>query len=182
MKLATIFRNSNAHRVALASAVILGTVGVSNAFAASDTATSSGTVVTPITITSSANLNFGEFAADPTTAGTVVVSTGGVASATTAVITKDTAVTAAAFAIAGSNDASFSVAVTDNEVTHTDTTTTMALTTKHDNDATTEDSLASYALSATGAATIYVGGTLAVAAAQLAGAYSGTVTVAVAYN
>ena len=110
------------------------------------------------------------------------MSTAGVASATTAVVTNDTAASAASFTIGGSANASFSVSVTDDDLTHTDLATVMALATAHGDDTTTEDSLATYALDGTGAATIYVGGTLSVAAAQKAGAYSGTVTVDVAYN
>lgn len=176
------FKVSTLGRVVIVAA-LLGGAFAPTAFAASTTATSSGTVVTPITITQATNLNFGEFAASPSVAGTMTVTTGGAASSTEAVVTNNASVTAASFNVAGSANASFSISITDNDLTHATTTTAiMALATKHDIDAVTQDSPASAALDSTGARKVYVGGTLSVGAAQLAGNYSGTITATVEYN
>lgn len=173
---------STIRRTSLVTAMLAGGALAPNAFAADATAATSGTVVTPITITQATDLNFGEFAADPDTAGTMTVSTGGAASALTAVVTNDASVTAASFDVAGSASASYSISISDNELTHTDLATTMALTTTHDLDALAGDDPAAGTLDGTGVQTIYVGGELAVAAAQLAGVYSGTITATVEYN
>ncbi len=170
-------------RTTLVTAMLAGGAIIAPiSFAASDTATTTGTVVTPISITQATDLNFGEFAADPATAGTMTVSTAGAASSATVVVTNDASVTAASFDVAGSANASYSISIADDELTHTDTTTTMALTTTHDLDALAGDNPATGTLDGTGVQTIYVGGELAVAAGQLAGSYSGAITATVEYN
>lgn len=176
------FNVNTIRRTTLATAILLGGAFAPSSFAAEATANTSGTVVTPITITKGTDLNFGEFAADPTTAGTVTVSTGGAATATTAVVTGGTA-SAATFTVAGSNGATYGIGIASTVLTHTDTATTMALTTTHDLDGATAGSPATGTLDATtGNQTIYVGGQLSVAAAQKAGVYSGTITATVNYN
>ena len=178
-----MFPNTNiSTRTTLVTALLLGSALAPGTFAAQDTATTSATVVTPITITQATNLNFAEFAAHTGNPGTVTISTGGVASASEAVLTDDSSASAASFDVAGQASASYSITITDDELTHTDGTTTMTLTTTHDLDASTEDSPATGTLDGSGAQTIYVGGTLSVAAAQLSGSYSGTITATVEYN
>lgn len=166
---------------ALSSVAVLGALSASNAFAAaaSDTATTTATVVTPIAIADAQNLNFGEFAAG--TGGTVVLTTAGVASATGDVVLTGGTSAAAQFTVTGQADASFSIGISDNNLTHTDTVTTMALTTTHDLDGTSENNPASGTLTL-GTQTLYVGGTLTVGNAQTVGVYSGTITATVNYN
>lgn len=180
MKLST-FSKKDFGKLALASAVVVGTFAASPSFAAavSDDATSTATVVAPIAITKAQDMSFGEFSAG--TGGTVVLTTAGAASETGDVVLTGGTATAAQFTVTGQTDASFSISVTDDELTHTDTTTTMTLATAHDLDATSSDSPVSGTL-ALGTQTIYVGGTLTVAADQLPGVYSGTVTATVNYN
>ena len=171
----------NFNKFALASIAVLGVLCASNGFAApaSDTATTTATVVTPIAIVDAQNLNFGEFAAG--TGGTVVLTTGGAASATGDVVLTGGTSTAAQFTVTGQTDASFSIGIADDDLTHTDTVTTMALATTHDLDGTSEDDPASGTLTL-GTQTIYVGGTLTVTNAQTTGVYSGTITATVNYN
>lgn len=178
----SIFSKKDFRKVALASAVVLGTFAASQSFAAAvnDVADSSATVVTPIAITKTQDMAFGEFSAG--TGGTVVLTTAGAASETgDVVLTGSATTTAAQFTVTGQTDATFSIGVADNDLTHTDLATTMALATVHDLDGSTGDSPASGTL-ALGTQTLYVGGTLTVAADQLPGVYSGTVTATVNYN
>lgn len=165
----------------LASSLVLGALLVPSALAqVSDTATTSATVVEPIAIVNAQDLSFGEFAAG--TGGTVELTSGGVASRGTGdiVVTGGTA-TAAQFTVTGAADASFEIAISDNELTHTDTSTTMALVTNHDLTGSAGDDPATGTLTG-GTQTIYVGGTLTVANAQIDGVYSGTITATVNYN
>lgn len=167
--------------VALASVAVLGALSASNTFAAAanDTATTTATVVTPIAIADAQNLNFGEFAAG--TGGTVVLTTAGGASASGDVVLTGGTSAAAEFTVTGQADASFSIGVADNNLTHTDTVTTMALATTHDLDGASENNPNSGTL-ILGTQTLYVGGTLTVGNAQTVGVYSGTVTATVNYN
>jgi hypothetical protein len=167
--------------VAVAAAAVLGALAAPNVFAAaaSDTATTSATVITPIAIVDAQNLSFGEFAAG--TGGTVVLTTAGAASPTGDIVLTGGTSTAAQFTVTGQADTTFSIGVTDNDLTHTDEVTTMALVTTHDLDGATGDNPATGTLTL-GTQTIYAGGTLTVASAQSAGVYSGIVTATVNYN
>lgn len=170
--------------VTLASTLVLGALFTSNAFAAaaSDTATTSATVVTPIGIVNAQNLAFGEFAAG--TGGTVVLTTGGAASASGDVVLTGGTGAAAQFTVTGQADASFSIGISDDDLSYTDgaaTTSTMTLATIHDLDGATQDSPASGTLTL-GTQTLYVAGTLTVGSAQVPGAYTGTITATVNYN
>ena len=177
----TVISTKNLCKLVLTSVAALGVVCTSTAFAApaSDTATTTATVVTPIAIVDAQNLNFGEFAAG--TGGTVVLTTGGAASATGDVVLTGGTTTAAQFTVTGQADASFSIGVADDDLTHTDGVTTMALATTHDLDGTSQNNPASGTLTL-GTQTIYVGGTLTVGNAQTTGVYSGTITATVNYN
>lgn len=172
--------------VTLASTLVLGALFTSNAFAAaaSDTATTSATVVTPIGIVNAQNLAFGEFAAG--TGGTVVLTTGGAASASGDVVLTGGTGAAAQFTVTGQANASFSIGISDDDLSYTDgaatpTTSTMTLATIHDLDGATQDSPASGTLTL-GTQTLYVAGTLTVGSAQAVGAYTGTITATVNYN
>ena len=173
--------SSRTSLLALAAIAALGMFVSADILAAAvnDTATTTATVVTPIAIVDAQNLDFGEFAAG--TGGTVVLSTGGAASPTGDVVLTGGTSAAAQFTITGQADASFSVGVADNNLTHTDTVTTMAFATTHDLDGASENNPASGTLTL-GTQTLYVGGTLTVGNAQTVGVYSGTITATVNYN
>jgi len=178
MKLPNLSKK-NFHKAALVSTIALGTFAASYSFAApvSDTATTSATVVAPIAITQAQNMEFGAFAASD--GGTVTLTTAGAISATGPVLTNAASATAAEFTVTGVDDATFSIAIADDDLTSGDDT--MALTTVHDLDASSQDNPGTGTLTG-GTQTIYVGGTLAVAADQAPGAYTGTVTATVDYN
>lgn len=171
-------------KLALVSAFALGAsaLGV-NAYAAPATAASSATVITPIAISKITDLAFGKFSA--LTGGTIKVDTDNAISVTGAVVkgTGSTG-TAAKFDVTGDASNTYSIAHSGTAVlTHTDTTTTMALAKVSALTAasatTTEVTAGALTL---GAQSIYVGGTLTVGSGQLAGVYSGTVIVTVEYN
>jgi hypothetical protein len=153
--------------------------------AAQGTASATGTVITPIAITKAADLNFGKFA--PGAGGSITVSTSG--APTSAGIVRSTAVTptAAKFDVTGDNDATYAITYTGTSTTLSDgqaTPNTMAMSIHSDLAAAnaTSGTVSSGTLSATGAQSIYVGGTLTVGAAQVAGTYTGSVNVQVEYN
>lgn len=171
-------------RIALLGGGLLLSAIPSMAFAADSTATAAinATVLTPIAISKTADLNFGSFAADTETAGTVVIAAAGTRTFTggaSAVSTGTGTVAAASFNVTGEGTASFSVTLPSSAVTltHTNTTTTMSVGTFVSNPSGTGALVA-------GAKTVTVGATLTVAAAQLAGVYANAsgLPVTVAYN
>lgn len=188
----SIFFNKAFRRVALGSVVALGVFGASNSFAVSSTSTATSTVIAPIAIAKAADLSFGKFAPSAT-AGTVIVNTSGVRSKTGGVVlsTAGSTVTAAKFDVSGEKGATYSIswsgvtALTDTASTAT-TKPTMTFT-KHTalaaNGTTSTTDITSGTLDATtGAQSIFLGGTLDVAASQPAGTYTGDITATVEYN
>ncbi len=150
-----------------------------NSTAAEATATSTATVITPIAITAPVNLVFGSFA--PGAGGSVTVSASGpVLSAVTATPS------AARFDVTGDGSATYSIAIAPsaNLSTGGATPATMALATFSDltGGGAVSGNVSAGTL-ASGAQSIYVGGTLTVGATQAAStAYAGTVAVTVEYN
>lgn len=165
-------------KLACAAAMALAGAG---AHAAQATASASGTVVTPISITVATQLAFGSFA--PGTGGTVTVSTSGARTATGALLMSSSTGTAARFNITGEANTTYSI-------THSGTTelvsgaSSMSLTKASDLTAanTTSGNVNAGLLDGTGNQSLYVGGTLAVSAAQAPGVYTGTVIATVEYN
>lgn len=167
-------------KLALA-AFVAGTGG--HGLAATNSATASATVMAPIVVTKSADLSFGKFTAGA--GGSITISTSGVRTASGVVpSTADTSMAAAKFDVTGDKDATYSIS-------HGGTTTlsrtsgpeTMQLTKFSDLTAAnaTAGSAASGKLTA-GGQSIFVGGTLSVAASQAPGDYTGSVSVTVEYN
>lgn len=169
---------------ACAAAVISGPSGAVPTNSAS--ATASGTVIAPITVATSANLSFGKFA--PGAGGTVTISNSG-ARTYSGIIpsTIGSTLTAAQFTVTGDPDATYSISHSGSAML-TNTTggggETMALAKSSDLTGAnvTSGTVIAGALSAGGAQTIFVGGTLTVGANQVAGVYTGTVDVTVEYN
>lgn len=176
-------------KLALISALALsGTTISAYSFAAEVTATANATVIAPIAIANTIPLSFGKFAPGAAL-GTVIVSTSGTRTKTGGVILSSIGptISAAKFDVTGDANATYSISHTGT-TTLTNTTgagaETMALTKFSDllaANATSGD-VTTGTLSAGGAQSIYVGGTLAVAAAQVAGVYTGTAIVTVEYN
>lgn len=166
----------------LGGAIGLATVpSIASAADAVATAGVNATVVAPIAITKTADLNFGSFAADDNTTGTVVLSTAGTRTftgGTSAVSSAAGTLTAASFNVTGEGTSTFSITLPSTvTLTRTAGTETMSVGTFASNPSGTGTLTA-------GAATVKVGATLTVAAGQVVGAYANAtgLPVTVAYN
>jgi spore coat protein U-like protein len=147
------------------------------AYAATDTANGTATVMTPIAISKTADLRFGKFSA--LTGGTVVISTAGARSVTGAVVPSATDVGGeGSFSVTGDANATYAITLPGSAtITHTvDNTKTMSIGTFISNPSGTGT------LSGAGTQTLSVGGTLTVGNAQTVGSYTGTFDVTVEYN
>jgi hypothetical protein len=152
----------------------------SSSFAqATATATATATIVTPISLTKTVDMNFGNVAVQTGTGGTVVMTPAGVRSAFLGVTLPAVVgtVTAASFTVNGQGTYTYAITLPVAAVTLTNGANTMTAT------AFTSTPSATGALTA-GTQTLTVGATLNVAAAQAAGTYvSGTpFSVTVNYN
>jgi spore coat protein U-like protein len=176
----------NSLKIALASVFALGATVLSGSAAAANTAsaTATATVVTPIAITKATDLAFGSIYPSAT-AGTVDVNTNGTRSVTGGVsaATGGVTPTAAKFDVTGQGSATYTIAYATG-VTLTGPGTAMALTQISDLTGAggAATLVATGALNAGGTQSIYIGGSLAVGANQVAGAYTGNITATVVYN
>jgi len=141
------------------------------------TATATATIVTPISITKTVDMNFGNVAVQSTTAGTVVLTPAGVRSATGGVTLPATAgtVTAATFTVDGEGSYTYSITLPSSTLIITDGTNTMTVGTF------TSTPSATGTLSS-GTQTLKVGATLNVGAAQPSGVYTSTTPFDVTVN
>lgn len=140
-------------------------------------ATATATIVTPISITKTTDMNFGNIAVQSAAGGTVVLSPVGGRTATGSVTlpVNNGTVTAATFTIGGSGNYSFSITLPSSELTITSGANTMTV------DEFTSNPSGVGTLVA-GALTLSVGATLHVAAAQPAGTYVSIVPFDVTVN
>lgn len=162
--------------IAVVMMLVLSQVSFSQS-SASMTANATATIVTGLSCSHGTNsdLAFGKIIAS-NQAGTVVVSPASARSYTGgAILTTGLAVTAAEFVLSGQASTSVSVTLPSSDVTITSGLNTMKVNTF------TSDAGSTPALSASGALTVKVGGTLNVAANQAAGSYTGTFDVTFAY-
>ncbi|PQJ76271.1 DUF4402 domain-containing protein [Polaribacter glomeratus] len=154
-------------------------VGISNNLNAQNTATesadASATIITPITITNTADLNFGDII-DGT--GTVTLSPAGVRTTDYQAFsgTQAGTVTAASFGITGQGDYTYSITLPTSDVTLTETGSATMIVNAFVSDPSGTGTLSS------GAGIVSVGATLNVVSGQTAGVYTGTFDVTVAYN
>jgi hypothetical protein len=159
--------------VFLAAVVLFSSRG----YAATATSNASAEVITPISISNTADLRFGKFSA--LTGGTVIISAAGVRSATGAVVLSSTnAGGAASFDVTGDPNATYAITLPNSAtLTHSvDNTKTMTI------DTFTSNPSGTGTLSAGGSQALSVGATLTVGNAQTTGSYSGTFDVSVEYN
>ena len=156
-------------KAALAGTVFAAAFSSTGARAATATASAKAQILTQITVTKTADLDFATIVSAPA-ASTVVVSPAGVKTCGTGLVCTGTA-TAAAFGIAGTTGAIVTI-VSDPTVSLASGANTMT--------AALLTSAATRTL--TGTDSFTVGGTLAVGANQAAGAYTGTFTVTVNYQ
>lgn len=147
---------------------------VANVFAAQDTANATATVVAPIAIAKTVDLDFGQvvFAAG---AGTVAVATNGTRSKTGSGILGNGGGAAASFDVTGEGTNTFSIAVPLAPVTLNSGGDQMSVDSFISDPANTGTLVG-------GAATITVGATLHSLGDQPTGVYTGTFDVTVAYN
>jgi hypothetical protein len=126
-------------------------------------------ILTPLSISEAFPMNFGTIGVEKETGGTVIISTDGARSSTNGV----TLSSLAPF---------FSLSTIT--ITHTDNSSSMTISSLLAKSAsgTESNSATGTLLAETGSESFTVGGTLTVEAAQLAGIYSGTFRVTVAYN
>jgi hypothetical protein len=143
----------------------------------SATANATATIITPISITSSTDLRFGNVAASPTLAGTVLITPAGVRTAgggaTLPAVTGTFGV--ATFTVNGEGTSTYAITLPGT----TTLTGTPSGTMTVDNFSSTPSVTGTLA---GGTQNITVGGTLNVGAAQAAGSYTGTFSVTVNYN
>jgi len=169
----------NINKVVLAAAVLIGFS--SNSFAqATATAAASATIITPISITKTVDLNFGNIAVSATTAGTVILdptgsrSTGGGGGVTLPATTGSP--TAASFDVAGAASFTYAITLPSSSVNITSGLNTMAVSTF------TSSPSATGLLSSGGTQTLTVGATIAVAAGQAPGTYTNSTALPVTVN
>ncbi len=147
---------------------IAGLVSVSaGAFAQETaTATATATIITPISISKTTDMNFGNVAAQSTASGTVVLTPAGVRSVTggTTIPATTGTVSAASFTVTGEADYTYSITLPTADVTITSGANTMTVNTFTSTPSGT-------GTLTEGSQTVTVGATLNVSAAQPAGTY-----------
>lgn len=165
--------------------IILGSLSSQVMAQATESTAASAVIITPITITETAPLHFGVMSVLSGTAGTCILSTTGVRTATAGVNLSAQAplATNAAYTVGGAINTTYAITLpVTSVVTNGTPAEDMTISTwLARSDAAGADGPAG-TLSATGADTFTVGATLTVAAAQPPGTYTGTFDVTVAYN
>ena len=164
-------------------ALFLTIFAASNAYgqganSASATANAKARVISPITLAVAGvtELNFGDVVPSTVTAGTVSLTAAGIRTAAGGVtLGSSTAVAVPTFNVGGQANATYAITLPAGASTLTSGANTMTVDTF-------TGSKATGTLSAGGADSFTVGGTLHVAANQAAGSYAGTFSVTVTYN
>jgi hypothetical protein len=161
-----------------AVAILFSGVSVISSAQVKATATASSTIVTPIGITKTVDMNFGNVAINSTTAGTVVLAPAGTRTSTGGVTLPATAgtVAAAEFNVTGANNYTFSITLPSTSHEIKSGSNTMSVT------GFTSTPTPTGTLSATGSATVKVGATLNVSAGQAAGTYTSVTPFEVTVN
>nr|NQU90936.1 DUF4402 domain-containing protein [Bacteroidota bacterium] len=145
------------------------------ATSASATSNATATIITPIALTNTQPLAFGNIAAS-TTAGTVTIATAGTRSSLGGVTPSAIGVfNNAIFTVEGQGDATYAIALPAS-TTISNGTETMTV------DNFISDPSSTGLLSSLGAQTMNVGATLNVGISQAVGNYTGTYSVTVSYN
>jgi hypothetical protein len=169
----------NFGKVILGAAIVLG---FSNSSFAQSTATASAsaTIITPISITKTIDLNFGNIAVSATTGGTVILdaagtrTTGGAGGVTLPATTGTVA--AASFDVAGAASFTYAITLPSSPVAITSGSNSMDVTSFVSSPSLTGT------LSTSGTQTLTVGASLAVAAGQAPGNYTNATGIPVTVN
>ena len=159
--------------------VALGCASTSSFAQATATASASATIITPISITKTVDMNFGNVAVSASNAGTAILAPGGTRTTGGAggVTLPSTTGTVAAASFTVSGQASYTYAITlPSTATISSGSNTMTVNAFTSSPATTG------ALSTGGTQTLNVGATLNVAAGQAAGSYTNATGVPVTVN
>ena len=161
-----------------AIAILFSGVSVISSAQVTATATASSTIVTPIGITKTVDMNFGNVAVNSTTPGTVVLTPEGTRTKTGGVTLPTTVgtVAAAEFSVTGANNYTFSITLPSTSHEIKSDLNTMSVT------GFTSTPTPTGTLSATGSATVKVGATLNVSAGQAAGTYTSVTPFEVTVN
>ena len=161
-----------------AVAILFSGVSVISSAQVTATATASSTIVTPIGITKTVDMNFGNVAINSTTPGTVVLAPAGTRTPHGGVTLPATAgtVAAAEFNVTGANNYTFSITLPSTSHEIKSGSNTMSVT------GFTSTPTPTGTLSATGSATVKVGATLNVSAGQAAGTYTSVTPFEVTVN
>jgi len=172
--------NTSVLKISACLLIMIAGGSLSASAQSSATATASATIITPITITKTTDMNFGNVAVHATTAGTVVMTPASARSSTAGVTIPATSGTVAAASFNVGGQASYTYAITlPNNVTIMDNSSnTMTV------DNFTSSPSAIGTLSGAGTQTLTVGATLNVTGGQAAGLYTSATpfTVTVNYN
>jgi hypothetical protein len=168
----------NMKKLLIAASIVLGFTASSFAQVTA-TATASANIITPITIEKTTDMDFGNVAVSPVTAGTVQMSTSSVRTAGGGVTLPAVSgtVAAAQFTVQGLAGSTYSISLPNSSVSLSDGATHTMIV---DNFITLPTPTG--VLNASGSQVISVGGTLNVDAAQAAGLYSNTTDLQVTVN
>jgi hypothetical protein len=169
----------NITKIFATAAIIIAGTQVSFAQATA-TASASATIITPISISKTVDMNFGNIAVSASIAGTAILApagtrTTGGAGGVTLPATVGT-VTAASFNVTGQATYTYAITLPSGTINVTSGAITMGLT------AFTSSPSATGLLSVGGTQTLTVGATLNVAAAQAAGVYTNATAVPITVN
>ena len=162
----------------LASLTVILGISIPTFAQVTATATSSATIVTPITITKDVDMNFGNVAVQSTTGGTVVMTPSGVRTKTGGVTLPATVgtVAAASFTVTGESGYTFAITLPAGAVTISDGGSNTMTVDNWTSDPTPTGTLTG------GTATLNVGATLNVSAGQPAGTYTNASDLSVTVN
>jgi hypothetical protein len=173
-------------RLALGAALLSVLAIASPALAqssASTTGTGSITIIRPLTLTKNADLKFGTVVRPSSGSGTVTVSNAGARAVTGTIVGLSSGDTpqASQFTVAGEGGQSVSVTIPAT-FTMTDGTDILTVTTSNNLTGSASAQTLSNALGTAGSLAFNIGGVVTVTSTQSIGAYTGTFTVAAAYN
>lgn len=166
---------------AMGALLVLCIAGAAQAQPATANATSSATLLRPVSISANSNLSFGRIVLPSSGTGVVTVGTGSdtvVASSGAAALTGATT-SRAAFSISGEGGQAVSVSVPSTVVMTNPSSASITVTLTS---SVAGSTTLSGTLGAAGSASFFVGGSFNASSTTSTGAYSGTFTVTVAYQ
>jgi hypothetical protein len=164
-----------------AAAALLAFASASTAFAQSDTGSGTITILRPVTVTKDADLAFGTVTRPASGSGLVTVATTGARTVAAGIVEVGAGTTAAQFTIDGEGGQSVSITV-DANFNMSQGGTDLAVTTSNNLPGGLTTQALSGSLGSAGALVVLVGGEVTLADTTPTGTYTGTFTVAAAYN